>query len=407
MEDDNKGLIDEHMEVGAIKEENSSEQGYHMPNDVLVRSFSSTTVPECRAGFNPADSARNTSLNVIFGLKCLPLLVSELIQHHLVLEEETVPNKAVQVVSMQMQNRVYADDCLSEESEVDEFQQTNCEIIRSASMERDKWSGNNIICSEAGMKVLTTSWDTELDQKSIAPDTRRRDQEWLTRFWRNFIASNFDPFGYITLFTIAGKIPLPLSWKGNNDWDASFAWDLVDRTQPLGKDIVQVINFQTSRWLGAVQDQEFDLHLHIDAFENAYACCLYICLKDSAHLIYSRGKVASLETITRTRLELQAVFGGATCADFIWQEIHIKVLAAHAWTESMTERHWLQKPAHSWTARVANRVSIMKHNSNHPSLTWRHCPGFLNPADLPRQSGKMFEREKEIIDSIPERQHTG
>ena len=67
MEDDNKGLIDEHMEVGAIKEESSSEQGYHMPNDVLGRSFSSTTMPECRAGFNPADSARNKSLNVMFG----------------------------------------------------------------------------------------------------------------------------------------------------------------------------------------------------------------------------------------------------------------------------------------------------------------------------------------------------
>ena len=390
LEDDNKGLIDEHMEVGAIKEENSSEQGDHMPNDVLVHSFSSTTMPECRVGFNPADSARNKSLHVIFGLKCSPLLVSELIQHHLVLEEETVPNKAVQVVSMQMQNRVYADDCLSEESGVDKFQQTKCEIIRSASMERRKWSGNNIICSEAGMKVLTTTSDTELDQKSIAPDTRREDQEWLTRFLRNFIASNFDPFGYISLFTIAGKISLPLSWKGNNDWDASYAWDLVDRTQPLGKDIVQVVNFQTPCWLGAVQDQ--DLHLQIDAFENAYACCLYICLKDSAHLIYSRGKVASLETITRTRLELQAVFGGATCADFIWQEIHIKVLAAHAWAESMTERHWLQKPAHSWTAWVANRVSITKYNSNHSSLTWRHCPGFLNPADLPRQGGKMSSR---------------
>ena len=243
------------------------------------------------------------------------------------------------------------------------------------------------------MKVLTTTWDTELDQKSIVLDTRRKDQEWLTRFWRNFIASNFDPFGYITLFTIAaGKISMPLSWTGNNGLDSSFALDLVDRTQPLGKDIVQVVNFQTPRWLGAVQDQEFDLHLHIDAFENAYACCLYICLKDRAHLIYSRGKVASLEKINRTRLELQAVFGGATCADFIWQEIHIKVLAAHAWMKSMTERNWLQKPAQSWTAWVANRVSIMKHNSNHSSLTWRHCPGFLSPADLPRQGGKMSSR---------------
>ena len=251
-----------------------------------------------------------------------------------------------------------------------------------------------MICSEAGKKALTTRWDTELDQKSIAPDTRREDQEWLTQCWRNFIASNFDLFGYTTLFTIAGKISLPLSWKGKNDLAASFAWHLVERTQPLGKDIVQVVHFRTPRWLGVVQDQEIYLHLHIDALTNAYACCLYICLKDSAHLIYSRGEVASLETITRTWLGLQAVFWDAICADFIWQdlEIHNKVLAAHAWTESMTERYWLQKPAISWNAWVANRVSNMKHNSNHSSLTWRHCAGFLIPADLPRPGGKMSSR---------------
>ena len=49
---------------------------------------------KARAGFNPADSARNKSLNGIFGLKCSPLLVSELIQDHTVLEEETVPRQS-------------------------------------------------------------------------------------------------------------------------------------------------------------------------------------------------------------------------------------------------------------------------------------------------------------------------
>ena len=64
--------------------------------------------------------------------------MSELIQHHLVSEEEKVTDEAVQGVSLQMQSPFYVDDCLSDESKVDEFQQTSCKIRRSASIERPK-----------------------------------------------------------------------------------------------------------------------------------------------------------------------------------------------------------------------------------------------------------------------------
>ena len=94
----------------------------------------------------------------------------------------------------------------------------------------------------------------------------------------------------------------------------------------MGQDIAQVSNFQVHRWVGAVEGQEYDLHSFTDASESAYACCLYICLKDSAQLIYSKGKVAPLRTNSLARLELQAAFLGAKCADFICQELRIKIL---------------------------------------------------------------------------------
>ena len=67
--------------------------------------------------------------------------------------------------------------------------------------------------------------------------------------------------------------------------------------------------------------------------------------------------MAPLRTIRLARLELQAAFLGPKCADFICQELRIKVLEVHAWTDSITAAvwHWLQKPAHSWTTWVANR----------------------------------------------------
>ena len=162
----------------------------------------------------------------------------------------------------------------------------------------------------------------------------------------------------------------------------------------MGEDIAQVSNFQVSRWIGAVGGQEYNLHLFTDASESAYACCLYICLKASAQLIYSKGKVAPLRTISLARLELQAAFLGAKCADFICQELRIKVLEVHAWTESITVWHWLQKPAYSWTTWVANRVSVIEDISNRLNMTWRHCPGSINPGDLPSRGGKMSSMEQ-------------
>ena len=55
-------LIDEYLELGAIEEEHSTEQGYYMPHHAVVRSSSSTT--NIRAVFNAlAPSKNKKSLN--------------------------------------------------------------------------------------------------------------------------------------------------------------------------------------------------------------------------------------------------------------------------------------------------------------------------------------------------------
>ena len=59
-----KVLIDEYLELGAIEEEHSTEQGYSMPHHAVVRSSPSTT--KIRAVFNASAPSKNKSRSMIF-----------------------------------------------------------------------------------------------------------------------------------------------------------------------------------------------------------------------------------------------------------------------------------------------------------------------------------------------------
>ena len=106
--------------------------------------------------------------------------------------------------------------------------------------------------------------------------------------------------------------------------------------------------------------------------------------------VYSKGKVEPLRTISFAGLELQVAFWVQSVQRTSFcQELRINVLEVHAWTDSITVWHWLQKPALSWTTWVANRVSVIEDISSRLNITWRHCPGCLNPAHLPSRGSKM------------------
>ena len=255
-----KVLIDEYFELGAIEEEHSTEQGYYMPHRAVVRSSSSTT--KIRADFNSSAPSKNKkSLNDFLssGPSLLPDFTGLLLRfREFKFAFQADIKKAFFMIAVRPEDRVYLRFALPNEDD-------------------------------------QITWETELDQTSIAPDTPTEDQRWTRRSLLKFIASIFDPLGYITPFTIAGKILLQQSWKESNDWDAPFAGHLQERTQQWGQDIAQVSKFQVPRWIGAVEGQQYDLHLFTDASESAYACCLYICLKDSAQLIFFKGKGGTTE----------------------------------------------------------------------------------------------------------------
>ena len=96
-------------------------------------------------------------------------------------------------------------------------------------------------------------------------------------------------------------------------------------------------------------------------------------------LAASKSKVAPMTKQTIPRLEL---LGALSLAQLVVKfkssiaEVHKTIY----WTDAMTALCWI-KNQRIWKQYVQHRVNEIR--SLTPKEAWRHCPGHLNPADLP------------------------
>ena len=99
-------------------------------------------------------------------------------------------------------------------------------------------------------------------------------------------------------------------------------------------------------------------------------------------LLFAKAKVASVKSQPLARLELQAAFIGIRALRVVLHESRMSFTEVHAWTDSMTVKHWISHPPYRWKTFVANRVNEIQELSQHLSVTWHHWPGSQNPADI-------------------------
>ena len=129
---------------------------------------------------------------------------------------------------------------------------------------------------------------------------------------------------------------------------------------------------------------EVQIHAFGDASEHAYAAVVYLrsCYEDGrihVSLVASKTKVAPMAKQSIPRLELLGALSLARLVDKFKASIGENHKTVY-WTDSMTTLSWI-KNQKIWKQYVQHRVNEIR------SLTlkdsWRHCPGHLNPADLP------------------------
>ncbi|GFW99402.1 integrase catalytic domain-containing protein [Trichonephila clavipes] len=313
---------------------------------------------------------------VNFGVSSSPFLLAATIRHHI----EKYKHKFPDTVEL-LDRNFYVDDLISDGNEFEEALQTSrrAKTIREAAgMDIRKWITNDATLMDQwkkenfnvhpvnetvslganGTKVLGLSWNTNED--SLTTDTKSL-LEFVSldkntkRFILQAVGKIFDPLGLISPFTVRMKCLLQELWKEEIQWD-----------DPLPTHIEK----EWKKWYVS---------------KKAYGAAIYLRTKSrngiSVKLVTSKSRVAPLNCVTLTRLELLGALVAARLASKGKKIVNLKrSCLQHHWTDYKIVLFWIKGNKIRWKQFVANRVN--KITSLTDPHSWYHCAGKENPADF-------------------------
>ena len=210
-------------------------------------------------------------------------------------------------------------------------------------------------------------------------------------------AAIFDPLGFLSPFVINLKIMFQKLCVNKSHWDDPLPAELAQRWNKLVQEFDALQNVTVPRCYFDTKKHPVSIQLHgfSDASEHAYAAVLYLRTLYSdgsatVSLVASKTKVAPLKKQSIPRLELLGALILARLREVITMSIS-NITECFLWVDSMTVLCWIQNDR-VWKQYVQHRVDEIRKISNR--RVWRHCPGHLNPADLPSRGIAAYELVK-------------
>ncbi|XP_062704002.1 uncharacterized protein LOC134286407 [Aedes albopictus] len=206
--------------------------------------------------------------------------------------------------------------------------------------------------------------------------------------------SIYDPLGIVAAFVIHGKVLVQDVWRTKIDWDEKVPWDIFLRWKQWLAVLRMMNTVKVPRcyFPGYSTDcyNSLDLHVFVDASEEAYAAVAYFRVIDNGcvrcSLVSSKTKVAPLQPLSIPRLELSAAVIGARLRKTIEEKHSLKVRRTVFWSDSSTVIAWIRSDARRYRQFVAFRVNEILSLSS--VQEWRWVPTKLNVADEATKWGK-------------------
>ena len=361
---------------------------------------------------------------LVFGLRPSPSILGATITHHLTLYKQSEPELAEL-----LEKSLYVDDLITGENDDEKafiVYKKSKQIMSEGGFNLRKWNSNsrdllktNEDCESSQdqtkpqqnttneddesyaklsttpgnseskshiVKVLGLNWDTSSDEfffdltelynyGRALPETKRSILKLSSKI--------FDPIGVLTPFTVEMKVLFQELCQTKVEWDGKLEGNLIQVWKQLLDEMKYLNSVRIPRCYFQSGPLELQLHGFSDASDRALAAVIYMrsCYTDGridVRLVASKSRVAPLKKQSTPRLEL---LGAVLLARLVNKfNSTAKPLRTINWIDSMTALCWI-KNERIWKPYVQNRVEEIRRLSQRD--TWRHCPGDLNPADIP------------------------
>ena len=204
-------------------------------------------------------------------------------------------------------------------------------------------------------------------------------------------AKIFDPMGLVTPFTINMKMLFQSLCTTGVDWDDKLegtelaSWNsFIAELQALKDVKIPRCYFHHNDKLPA---RSYQIHGFCDASDKAFVAVVYLRTEHSngeveTNLIASKTRVAPIKKQSTPRLELLGALILARLVDSILKALTSLRSSPSVilWTDSFTTLCWINNDK-TWKQFIQQRVKEIRELTR--TYEWRHCPGELNPADLP------------------------
>ncbi|XP_054091903.1 uncharacterized protein LOC105220591 [Zeugodacus cucurbitae] len=246
--------------------------------------------------------------------------------------------------------------------------------------------------SFVGERVLGLFWQSSsdcfgfklkfhnVDEAVINGERRPTKRELLS-----IVMSIFDPLGFLSNFVIGAKLLMRELWKHDIHWNDPLPNDINVAWVKWRKQLPEVVKYAIPRFYfrnGA--PQILQLHVFVDASENAFAAVAYLRSQSSSGkidvaFVCAKTKCAPMKPLTVPRLELQAAVLGTRLMQCIRKEHSLKIKDYILWSDSKTVIKWIQCEHRRYKPFVQHRIAEILAATS--ISNWRWLPTKHNVAD--------------------------